>query len=104
MMEVSEFRFFELAHERWFGRPASDQLVEAMFDEYLLRESVPPWVRHLAREVLALAGRQALEPERFGLVRPRLTWEKRIGGLFLAAGLGLLLVVFCIAVARYPSF
>lgn len=104
MMEVSEFQFFELAHERWYGRRARARFVEAMFEEYMLRESVPPWVRHLARQVLTLEERGALCLEHFGLAPPAVTVGMRIQGVLLAVGLLLLLVVFCLLVSGYVPF
>ena len=104
LLEISEFRFFELASERWFGRPASDRLLEAAFDDYMFREVVPPWVRHLARQVLDLAERAELDRESFDLERPQITEAMRTRGILLAVALSVLLVLFCVLASGYQPY
>jgi len=49
---VTEFDFFRFAYRRWFGREAEEKALERTFAAYMFHETVPPWARHAAREVL----------------------------------------------------
>ena len=104
LLEVSEFRFFELAHERWFGRPASRRHCEALFLDYMFREAVPPWVRHLARQVLALAAREELDPARFEPQRAEETPRTRAWGIVAAVAVHLIVVLFCLLISGYRPY
>ena len=67
-LRVPEFAFFHLAHRRWYGAPASDAEIEPYFMLYLYRRKAPVWVRHLAREITALARTRPVRPEDYGVV------------------------------------
>jgi len=68
-LEVTEFRFFELAFEDWHGRRASQPLIEKHFVAYMFAERVPTWVRQFARKVLKLAASGELDPAQFGIFK-----------------------------------
>ena len=69
-LQITEFRLFELAHERWFGQPAGAEEVEAAFTPYMFHHRVPHWVRQFAREVRDADRAGRLVPADFG-VGPR---------------------------------
>jgi len=48
---ITEYDFFRLAFRRWSGREAEARALENIFVVYMFQQSVPHWVRHLAREV-----------------------------------------------------
>lgn len=89
LLQVSDFSFFHLAHTRWYGRDAGEKKIESAFSAYLLREEVPFWVRHLAREVAKRYSGDSLDPKDFGIDRPP---PHRPGmAVKIACGAGLLL-------------
>lgn len=88
LLRLPEFRFFQLAHERWFGRSAREQDLEPAFVRFLYGAPAPLWVRHLAREVTGRARHEPVGPETYG-VEPILppaipTRRQRLADLFLA--------------------
>ena len=64
---VREFRLFTIAYARWFGRAASDAVIERPFMRYLYTAEAPLWVRQFTREVLRLRDVGRLDPTRYGL-------------------------------------
>lgn len=56
LLDISEFRLFELAYQKWYGRAAPAEQLEEEFAHYMFGDEVPFWVRHYARDVLDLAG------------------------------------------------
>lgn len=104
LLEVSEFRFFELAHERWFGRPASRRHCEGLFLDYMFRDAVPPWVRHLARQVMALAARQELDTARLVPEEAEQTPRARAWGILTTVAVHLILVLFCLLISGYTPY
>jgi hypothetical protein len=67
LLQLPEFAFFRLAYRRWHGRGVRDRELEAVFMSYLLRRRVPPWVRHLAREVQERNRAGVLAPQDYGI-------------------------------------
>ena len=67
LLQIQEFAFFRLAYRRWHGRNAPDRELEPAFISYLFRRRVPPWVRHLAREVQERSDNAALLPQDYGV-------------------------------------
>ncbi len=51
-LRVSEIDVFHLAHHDWFGRDADHKEIEQVFVAYLLKSSVPHWVRHFCRRAV----------------------------------------------------
>jgi hypothetical protein len=88
LLRLPEFRFFQLAHERWFGRRADDRELEPAFVRFLYGGPAPLWVRHLAREVTGRARFEPVGPETYGVepILPPAIPERRqrIADLFLA--------------------
>lgn len=64
---ISEYDFFRLAFRRWSGREADSQALEQAFVAYMFHQTVPPWVRHLSRDVLEHLDAGTLDPEFFGV-------------------------------------
>ncbi len=67
ILEITEFRLFELAYERWFGEPPVQEKLESVYTLYMFRESAPFWVRQFCREVLARDKNGVLDPTEFGV-------------------------------------
>jgi hypothetical protein len=69
VLEVTEFRFFELAFHDWHGRKADEALIEKHFAAYMFANRIPNWVRHFARKILKLDAQGKLDPKNFGVWR-----------------------------------
>ena len=68
LLEVSEFRVFELAHAAWFGvKKADATALDRCFFDYLYRDRVPTWVRSFAREVVRRAQAGSFDPADYGI-------------------------------------
>lgn len=67
LLEITEFEVFRMAYAGWFGKPASDQVIEPFFTDYMFKDAVPVWVRHFTRRVLELSREGCLEPRQLGI-------------------------------------
>ena len=74
LLEISEFRVFELAYTGWFGGEPDERVIEPHFMAYMFRRAVPPWVRHFTRHVIDLAADGTLDPSDFGIAK---RWASR---------------------------
>ena len=71
LLEVSEYRVFEMAHRSWYGAaPGDPAAFDRCFFAYLYRDRVPPWVRRFARAVVARARRPGFDPADYGIRHP----------------------------------
>lgn len=95
LLQISEFRFFNLAYAQWYGHDISEKGLEHIFASYMFEDIVPHWVRHFTRKVLSLFEQGVLDPEMFHIERPVSTLEKRSEGIGYTIILVILLVVFC---------
>ncbi len=68
LLEVGEFRVFEIAYEDWHGEAGDEKMIEKHFTGYMFNDRVPPWVRHFCKKVLKLDSEEALDPADFGIV------------------------------------
>lgn len=100
-LRVPEFAFFRLAHERWFGSVPQDGEIEPYFMLYLYRRRIPPWVRHLARQVIGQSRHRPVDPRDFGarpvLPPPPPPRARQIQAVTLAAFYGGAFVLFTLA-------
>lgn len=101
LLRVPEFAFFRLAYERWFGGRPADAEIEPYFMLYLYRRRVPPWVRHLARQVIGRNQYEPVAPEDFGarpvLPPPPPRRARQIQAVILAAFYAGAFVLFTLA-------
>lgn len=67
VLQITEFRLFELAYQRWFGEATSEQAIERFYAAYMFQAVVPPWVRQYCRAVLERDRAQSLDPTEFGV-------------------------------------
>ena len=68
---LREYDFFRLAYRRWFGRLPEEAALEAAFSRYMFAQAVPPWARHLSREVLSRRRQGTLDADALGAGRFR---------------------------------
>lgn len=52
LLQIGEFQLLQLAYEEWHGRPLPADQVDTLFSDYMLRQHVPAWARHYARNIL----------------------------------------------------
>ena len=92
LLDITEFRFFRIAYQRWFGRRSNPLMMERYFANYMFNAVVPPWVRHLAREILQKAQTGTLSLAEYGIrQRPATPAVQRRGRIF-----GALLLAWCL--------
>jgi len=60
LLQVGEFQFLQLAYADWFGRDLPEGEADRLFASYMMRDRVPPWARHFARQIFALDAAGAL--------------------------------------------
>lgn len=63
VLQVGEFQVLQLAHRSWFGQDLHETLIDKLFASYMLRNEVPHWARHFARDILARDAAGALDPD-----------------------------------------
>lgn len=95
LLQVTEFRIFELAYKDWYGAAAKHQVVEAHFRNYMFNQIVPVWVSHFCRRIVKLGRSGELDPKKFGIYQ-RLPSRRmiRIGQAYTA----MLLMAFFVMV------
>src|SRR5919106_6993873 len=81
LLQVTEFELFRIAWRRWYGRTIADRDLEHYYLPYMFRSQVPPWVRQLARQVIAEAEASRLDPASYGIVPRQLTMDMYNRGL-----------------------
>lgn len=85
LLQITEFRIFELAYKEWFGHRPRPYIIERYFKDYMFNRAIPAWVTHFCRRVVALGHAGELDPRDFGiyyrLPSRRMT---RIGQLYIA--------------------
>ena len=52
LLDITEFRVFELAYVNWYGRKADARQIEPLFVDYMFNDAVPPWVGQFTRKIL----------------------------------------------------
>lgn len=106
VLEITEFRLFELAYTRWFGEPASEKKVERYYEVYMFRAIAPFWVRQFCREVMDQARLDRLDPTQFGvfpLPESETMFQRGIRYSMVVAFVMLILHLVAIIVAGYGS-
>lgn len=67
ILEITEFRLFELAYQRWFGEAPAEKKMESLYSIYMFRSNAPFWVRQFCRDVMAREQTGTLDPREFGV-------------------------------------
>ena len=98
LLQISEFKCFQVAYAQWFGHELDEQSMENIFSTYLKELSVPHWVRHFTRKVFYLEVQGKLNPEEFNILRPENTRKDRIRGVCYTALLLAITVIFCLMI------
>ena len=67
LLEVGEFRVFEIAYQEGHGEAGEEKMIEQHFTGYMFNDIVPPWVRHFCKKVLKRDSEGTLDPADFGI-------------------------------------
>jgi hypothetical protein len=67
LLDISEFRLFQLAFASWYGHAPDRYSLEWEFEAYMFYQKVPFWVRHFCREVIGQEQMGQFDPERIGV-------------------------------------
>jgi hypothetical protein len=95
ILEVSEYRLFEIAFVKWFGRETSVECMENYFWHYVETGFVPYWLRDLVRKALQNNTKGALNPQEYGIeTRQSSPAQRRLGWVVITL-LTCLLIIFC---------
>jgi len=99
---LREFDFLRLAYRRWFGAQPTEAELEAFFGPYMLHGIVPPWARHLSREVLECRRKGSLGADAFDAhrYRERLARHPR-GRMYVAMAAAWLVLFAALLDTRY---
>ncbi len=98
LLQISEFRCFQIAYAQWFGYDLDERSMEHIFSSYLKESIVPHWVRHFTRKVFALEVQGMLNPEEFNITRQENTRRNRIRGICYTVLMLAITVIFCIMI------
>ena len=104
LLQISEFRFFQIAYRQWYGREISENRMEYIFEVYMYEDIVPHYVRHLTRKVICLFDQGILDPGMFNIDRPKTSPAHRSTGIGYTIMLAIILVIFCFAITDYVPF
>ena len=81
ILNIGEFRVFEIAYHRWFGDYAAEKTIERFFVPYMFEDRIPMWVRAFCSHVLSEHECGTLEPRKYGIMSPVPTREQQLRGL-----------------------
>ena len=70
VLEVKEFKLFELAYRQWYGKKPLSHVIEAHFSNYMFHNIIPAWVRSYSRHVVDLHRSGNLNPKELGIYQP----------------------------------
>lgn len=103
VLEVTEFRLFELAFTDWYGKRARETVIERYFVAYMFADRIPSWVRHFSRKIMTLYNQGRLDPKNFG-VFPRLPSARmRLAAKIYAAVLLIIFLLAALSVVQLPG-
>ena len=102
-LEVTEFRFFELAFHDWYGRRAQESVIEQHFVAYMFADRVPSWARHFARKIIKLDAQGLLNPKTFGVFQPLPSTRMRFVGKMYTLALLLIFLLVGLSILQIPD-
>ena len=75
LLEISEFRVFQLAFGEWYGRDIRDYEAEDYFTVFMYQDRVPFWVRRFCHKIQDLNDAGRLNPRDFGIKPERFEYR-----------------------------
>lgn len=82
LLQISEFRFFQLAYEQWYGHGLDEKNMEYIFADYMMKNEIPHWARHFSRIVTTRYFEGNLDPRAFNVNCPAPPAEHERTGQF----------------------
>ena len=64
ILDVSEFKIFQMAFYAWFGEDGNYKFIESCFGSYLKDNKLPIWVRNYARRIVNDYNRNIFKAEK----------------------------------------
>ena len=84
LLDISEFRLFEMAYENWFGSEATQEAMDDFFGSYLKSGLIPFWLRNMVRTIICEYQKGNLTPSRFGIDQPHVSPSRnRLGWVLM---------------------
>lgn len=104
LLGLREIDLFRLAHRRWHGAAAGEKMLERQFADYMFNGAVPPWVRHLAREVAARDRLGTLNADALGAsAYHRVQPAPKFGAAYVAGTLAFCLMAQAMIIAAHQA-
>ena len=103
LLDISEFRLFEISYFNWFGSEATKKAMDGFFNSYLKSGFVPYWLRNMVRTIICKHRKGKLTPSQFGIDQPCLSRSKRRVGWILVGIFYLLVFAIVWGSATYQS-
>ena len=75
LLEITEFRLFQLAFREWYGREIRDYEAEDYFTDFMFQDRVPFWVRRFCHQIQDLDAAGQLNPRDFGIQPARFEYR-----------------------------
>ena len=54
LLQIGEFQLIQLAYKVWFKENLSEDKINKIFEEYMIREIIPIWVTYYAKDIIKL--------------------------------------------------
>ncbi len=104
LLQISEFRFFQLAYSRWYGSGISEKNMEHIFADYMLKDEVPHWARHFARQVLSRYFQGLLDPHEYNIECILPPHKFKDSKVFITIFMILIYLIFYLILSGYITF
>jgi len=66
ILQVGEFQVLQLAYRAWHSKDLPEAMVSKLFSSYMLKDRVPHWARHYARQIIDMDGKGGLNENEAG--------------------------------------
>ncbi|MDX1776217.1 MAG: hypothetical protein R3297_06520 [Desulfobulbales bacterium] len=104
ILQISEYELFRIAYATWFNRPISENRLDTLFKDYLLKCEVPYWVNDFARKAHEKFKAGELDYKDYGIKRRVCSRRTRIKGWIIVFSLVMLMLLYSFAITQYPSY
>lgn len=104
LLQISEFKFFQLAYSQWYGHFISEKDMEPIFADYMLKDEVPYWARHFARQVISQYFHGVLDPHIYGIECILPPHELKDAKVFITVIMTLVYLIFYLLLSGYINF
>jgi hypothetical protein len=105
LLQISEFRFFQLSYSQWYGRELPERSMEYIFADYMFKDEIPHWARYFSRKVLSLYFKNRLNPREFNLnctIPPRPLKRSELPKIFVLLSIYLIFYIILSGQIAFP--